>query len=54
MYISFHRDKVPVFLMPFSYLQFGCPMANYESFSRALSHSPDVNHCDIQVRPEGH
>ena len=35
-------------------LLFGCPMANFGPLSRGQPHSPDVNHCVLHFRPEGH
>ena len=38
----------------FFYLLFGCPTANFGPLSRGQPHSPDVNHCVLHFRPEGH
>ena len=35
-------------------LLFGCPMANFGPLSRGQPHSPDVNHCILHFRREGH
>ena len=35
-------------------LLFGCPTANFGPLSRGQPHSPDVNHCVLHFRPEGH
>ena len=35
-------------------LLFGCPTANFGSLLRGQSHSPDVDHCVLHFRPEGH
>ena len=33
---------------------FGCSTANFGPLSRGQPHSPDVNHCVLHIRPEGH
>ena len=38
----------------FLQLLFGCPTANFGPLSRGQTHSPDVNHCVLRLRPEGH
>ena len=38
----------------FFQLLFGCPTANFGPLSRGQPHSPDVNHCVLHFRPEGH
>ena len=37
-----------------SKLLFGCPTANSGPLLRGQSHSPDVNHCVLDFRLEGH
>ena len=33
---------------------FGCPTANFGPLSRGQPHSPNLNHCVLHSRPEGH
>ena len=35
-------------------LLFGCLMTNFGPLSKRQPHSPDVNHCILHIRPEGH
>ena len=38
----------------FFQLVFGCPTANFGPLPRGQPHSPDLNHCILHFRPEGH
>ena len=35
-------------------LLFGCPTTNFGPLLRRKPHSPNVNHCVLHIRPEGH
>ena len=54
--ISGYSQQGPTYLKKnfFFKLLFGCPTANFGPLSRGQPHSPDVNHCVLHIRPEGH